>query len=262
MCQQRIVDPRDEPVEDTRVDSLCERVARKSRLVNLEWDLVDALGHGCHRAATERFFEVAHAHPQQRGHVTHGACLGDLTRVIFSLVKDNVAEVQQCGERREESVLLLDRNADSAHRQHHLSVLRRAALVPRLIREEAVVVHVCQLELRFFSRGQSSEEVVKAVVVAFAGRVRRHTRLFEEVGDNVGANEPVSRITVDACKLAEARAVVVHLGLGIAKRFEKWVGLENSTNHRLIVARCDVCDVRHENFYLWAFQGNKQALMI
>eukprot|EP00967_Tisochrysis_lutea_P153981 scaffold304992_cov30-Tisochrysis_lutea.AAC.2 len=93
--------------------------------------------------------------------------------------------------------------------------------------EVAIVLGPCQPQ-RLLLRGvQAGEQLVEAVIVALLRRLDDRARLFEQIRDDIGPHQPVALVEMDARKLAEARGVVIHDGLGIPKGLEDRVAFED-----------------------------------
>ncbi len=68
--------------------------------------------------------------------------------------------------------------------------------------------------------GGPGAELVKNVVVSLVQTLASHTCPFEEIMRDVSAYDLASAVKVDLDKLAEARAVIVSRGLGVAERLK------------------------------------------
>ena len=218
---QLLVDLRDAPVEELRVEVLCERVAREERLLwrEVHADPLVARGLGeDHRAADEAPVEVRHA--QQLRHRLHR--LVARRRINLSVVlaaERNVAEVQQAGDDLEDAVLGVGVEADgleggegAPEALHVVDPIR--SVQTALVRVPELLGPLGKTERP--GRLVAGECLVEDVVVALSLALVVDAAALEEVLLRRRPQHLALRTHRDLEELAEARRVVVARRLGVA----------------------------------------------
>jgi hypothetical protein len=74
---------------------------------------------------------------------------------------------------------------------------------------------------------RTGQHLVEYVVAALAVAVAHHAALLEQVGDALAAHHGVAGVKLQLGELAKARRVVVAHRLGVAKRLQQGVALND-----------------------------------
>ena len=240
--RHQAVDPGEHPSEERAVQGLGESVARSGRLGG--WlghldhgELADALDGECRgeRAAVEAE-QLGGAREARRARGVGGRAV-----VLLCELHRREAEVAQVEHGRK----------DAAHRRHLVrrgdeALQRRGGDAPvcrvvdagqlhaRRLAQVAEVHRRQQLQRRALGGCAGGRaELVEHVVVALARGVLGHTRLLEEVGGDARCGDEAGGVELDLSPLAEAAAVAVAHGLGVAEGLEHRVGLQQSFGARV-----------------------------
>mmetsp|Transcript_6645 Transcript_6645/g.16124 ORF Transcript_6645/g.16124 Transcript_6645/m.16124 type:complete len:339 (-) Transcript_6645:610-1626(-) len=179
--EQANVDLLAQPVEETRIDRLGQRVAGVSRLLHLERDLVDRIRHGAHRARHESLFEALDRGLHEVGCRLQRGRLHHLARVVIRVHKIDIAEVENHCEQTTNALLLLWEDPNRSHRHGHLFGIRRVVdgrHVNHAILEVCKVVGSAQPQLLLLTSRGRREQLVEGVVVALLARLRHCSGLL------------------------------------------------------------------------------------
>lgn len=245
------IDLVDDPQKESPVDRLGQGVSRVRGLFGRQLGL-DFFPTRQHDAFRERATHLVAVDTEQLGGVGQTLFVFDFRRLVpvyFDFLELDLAQMQETSNHGEDRVNRLLRPAQFAHgldRVLESGLVREfpqmrgpalSGVVKVVGQVEAARDAVVKFVLVVVLFGTAAQELVKNVVVALSGRVKRQAHLFQQVRLHLGAHEVSGAAKAQLDEFSKAGRVVVAERPGVAKGFEDGIRLQHALHDGAVVFR-------------------------
>lgn len=246
---QSLVDADDEEVKQAAVDGLGERISCVRSLFDLARDR-DELETSLYSFAQDAFGDFSHAELEEVTSSLKNCLRSQRRRVFISSFKHDVADVQQRSKDPVDDVLLGVGQSNNLHGDTNALKLLRVRNPLHLCAVTLIgvveIVRGPQLHRLFLLLCCTRKQLVEDVIVALILRLENEPRLLQQIVLDHRTDDLPTDVELKLHELTKTRRIVVSKRLGVTKRLENRIRLQDlllnvANAHRT----AHVCEIRH-----------------